>query len=79
MDSPWCDGLIQRLPGDASEKTEADDEAEGSGEEDGPGVGGEAGAKGGHGGVSLDSAVHTKKVWDSAAWIFNAGVWSGWD
>jgi hypothetical protein len=40
------------LPGDVFEQAEADDEAEGGGEEDGPGVGGEAeewaGAWGGH-------------------------------
>src|SRR5271170_6957778 len=65
MGAPRCDGLSFVLPGDASEQAEADEEAEGGGEEDGPGVGGETeggtGTRGGHGGISLDSAVHTKK------------------
>ena len=50
-----------KLPGDRAEQAEANDEAESGGEEDGPGVSRETAAKGRHGGISLDSAVHTKE------------------
>jgi hypothetical protein len=63
------------LPGDGFEEAEADEEAEGCGEEDGPGVCGEAGeaaaAKGGHGEVSFGKARCTRKnVWVAAAMKF---------
>jgi hypothetical protein len=58
-----------RLPGDGFEETEADEKANGGGEEDGPGVGGEAeggtSAWGGHDGVSLkESAAPMKNTWE---------------
>ena len=49
------------LPGDGSEQAKADGKTQGGCEEDGPGVGREPGAKGGHDGVSFgDKAMHTK-------------------
>src|SRR5277367_6163601 len=67
MSSPWGGfGWFLRLPGDGFEDAEADEQTEGSGEKNGPGVGGEleggTGVWGGHGGVSLEeNAPHTNE------------------
>jgi hypothetical protein len=53
-------GLRAGLPGDDFEQADANDEREGKRENDGPGVGGDASAWGGHGGVSLEKAVQTR-------------------
>src|ERR1700744_4725552 len=67
----FCVGFCSLLPGDGAEQTEADDQTEGGGDEDGPGVGGEAERGMSVGGSHCESPWkkrdHTKDVWDAAA------------
>ena len=55
---------LSLLPGDGFEDAEADEQTEGGGEENSPGIGGEAkggtGGRGGHDGVSLEETLRTR-------------------
>jgi hypothetical protein len=74
-------GAGRQLPGDGFEEAEADEKANGGGEEDGPGVGGEAegwaGAWSGHVGLLGENALGTRWTCARAAEFLEEGYGAG--
>jgi hypothetical protein len=68
------------LPGDGFEQTDADDDRQSKGQHNCPGVSGkrEAGARGGHGAVSLEKeVVHTNRRVGYKAEFLEEGCYEG--